>query len=209
MTIGLSGMRLAACGLALVVAGLAPARAAEVLRVKAVIEGQDGPVFAGNHRPLPVTLHLKPGASRVDFNQRGAEGIYMLIDEQTRQGWLVDGDGESAVPLQARGFAELWVDPEAPCEQFGVRCRPVPSRMIAGVRAEGWRYLDAGRRGPGGTARGEFWVDRAHGLIVGYEGYRAGRSRAYKMRAMSITPVEDAAKLFELPEPAGGERARR
>ncbi|MCF7223591.1 hypothetical protein [Marilutibacter chinensis] len=203
-----SALRLATAGLALILAGAGPAGAGEVLRIKAIVEGQEGVGFAGSPRPIPVTLHLKPGMSRVDFNQRGAEGIYMLIDEQARQGWLIDAGQSAARPLQARGFAELRVDPRQPCENFGVRCRPIPSKVIAGVRAKGWRYLDAGQRGPGGTARGEFWVDEARGLILGYQGYRSGRSRACRMQVMSVAAVEDAASLFELPDAAEGSDAR-
>lgn len=202
------GMRAALAGLAWVLlAAAGPAAAGEVLRIKAIVEGQDGVGFAGATRPLPVTLHLKPGMSRIDFNQRGAEGIYMLVDEQARQGWLIDAGHATARPLQARGFAELRVDPQQPCRNFGVRCRPIPSKVIAGIRAKGWRYLDADRRGPGGTARGEFWVDEARGLILGYQGYRTGRSRACRMQVMSVVSVEEAAELFRLPDAAEGGKA--
>lgn len=203
-----SGMRAAACALALALIVVAPARAGEALRIKAIIEGESGIGLTDSRRPMAVTIHLGEGKSRIDFNQRGAEAIHMLIDEQTRSGWLIDSGRARMMPAQARGFSELLVDPQAPCRDLGVQCRQVPARTIAGVRAQGWRYLGAGQRGPGGTARGQFWVDPARGLILGYEGYRAGRSRMYKMQAMSVVTVEDAAGLFELPD-AGGEEAAR
>jgi hypothetical protein len=193
MTLKPSGIQAAACGFALLLAVVAPAGAEEALRIKAIIEGQAGTGFTDGNRPMPITIHLTPEKSRIDFNQRGAESIYMLVDEQTRRGWLVDSGLAQAMPAQARGFSELLVDPQQPCQGLGVQCRQIPARMIAGVRAQGWRYLGAGLRGPGGTARGEFWVDPARGLILGYEGYRTGRSRVYKMRTMSVTTVEDAA----------------
>lgn len=208
MSLKASAIRIVVCGLALAFAIAAPVRAEEALRIKAVIEGQAGPGLADGNRPVPVTIHLAEGKSRIDFNQRGAESIYMLIDEQSGNGWLVDSGRAQALPAQARGFAELRVDPDEPCSGLGVQCRQIPARMIAGVRAQGWRYLGAGQRGPGGTARGEFWVDPARGLILGYEGHRAGRSRMYKMQALSVVTVEDATELFELPDADGGGRAR-
>lgn len=208
MSLKPSGMHVAACGLALVLAVVTPAHAGEALRIKAVIEGQAGTGFTDGNRPMPVTIHLADGKSRIDFNQRGAESVYMLLDEQSGRGWLVDSGRAQAMPTQARGFSELLVDPSEPCRELGVQCRQTPARMIAGVRAQGWRYLGAGQRGPGGTARGQFWVDPARGLILGYEGHRAGRSRMYRMWAMSVVTVEDAAELFELPDAVGEDSAR-
>ncbi len=197
----------AAFGLAVALCLSAPARAGETLRIKAIVVGHEGVGFNVGERPSPVTIHLNGERSRVDFNGRGAEAIHLLVDEQTRRGWIIDSGQSRAIPMVARGFGELLVDPEAPCARLGVRCRPVPSRVIAGVRAQGWRYMDADRRGPGGTSRGEFWVDPARGLILAYEGHRNGRSRTYRMQAMSVTPVEDADALFELPRGPGGKGA--
>ncbi len=197
----------AGCGLAVMVSLSGSAWAGETLRIKAIVVGQEGVGFNVGDRPSPVTIHLDGERSRVDFNGRGAEAIHLLVDEQTRRGWIIDAGQSRALPMVARGFGELLVDPEAPCARIGVRCRPVPSRVIAGVRAQGWRYMDADRRGPGGTSRGEFWVDPTRGLILAYEGHRNGRSRTYRMQAMSVTPVEDASGLFELPRDPGTQGA--
>lgn len=199
-------------GVLVVLLSISAAEAGEVLRIKAIVTGQEGVGFNVGDRPTPVTIHLSSGRSRIDFNQRGAEAIYMVVDEETRRGWMIDAGNAQAMPMTSRGFSELLVDPEAPCENLGVRCRPIPARVIAGVRAQGWRYLDAGQRGPGGTTRGELWIDPARGLILGYEGYRSGRARVRRMQAMSVTVVEDASGLFDLPpttDGAGAQRLRR
>jgi len=152
-------------------------------------------------RAFPVTLYLKGAASRVDF--RGPTGERgMLLDTGEGKRWLVAVDQAAALPVPAGGLGLLRLDPEAPCQGMKGRCAPIRRRFLAGVNAEGWRYRGADGTGPAGTSDGEFWIDPEHGLLLGWEGRKRGRSEAYRFHAdrFSHEPLPDV--LFQLPESA-------
>ncbi|MGQ4660752.1 hypothetical protein [Lysobacter sp. F6437] len=196
-----------ALGLWLAIAGVAAAQELQTgavpdepaLRMQAVMTGANPFRPRGEPAEFPVTVYLKGDAVRVDFAGPDGERGMLLHDAATGKGWLVSLEQGLAVPVGSAGFHELQVEPHDPCADLGLRCQPMGERFVGGVLATGWRYRNAGARGPGGTSDGDFWVD-PEGVILAYRGRTHDRDEVRALRAASVThdPLPDV--LFELPE---------
>lgn len=183
-------------------ADVAPAADEGTIIVRARITDHN-PFVAGTRRSeFPATAFLHGQRLRVDFaGPRGERGA-LLFDGATGRGWLVHLDGGVALPLDAnavRGFASLRVDMADPCAGLAPRCEPAPARFVAGRSRPGYRFRDAGGRGPGGLSDGAFWVDGDLGIVLAYEpGGRTGRD-APAMEAEFLLVDEIAPSYFDLP----------
>lgn len=169
------------------------------VRMQAVMTGANPFRPQGEPTEFPVTIYLQEDALRVDFAGPNGERGMLLHDAANRKGWLVSLEEGLAVPIGSAGFHELRVDPNDPCAALRLRCQPMGERFVGGTLAIGWRYRNAGARGPGGTSNGDFWVDPEHGVILAYRGQTRDRD-VHALRAVSVThdPLPDV--LFELPE---------
>ena len=153
--------------------------------------GRDGSTFA-------VKAYVGAERTRIDLDIPEADRAYLLLDNATGNGWAISKDKEAALPISADSYRELVVDPQAPCAGMQLSCDPLGHRDIAGVRAQGLRYTGARGRGPGGSDRGELWIDPASGLVVGYDG-RTRDGKARRLRASDVLREALPAALFELP----------
>ncbi len=179
-------------------AGGAPEKPA--LQMQAIMTGANPFKPQGRPSEFPVTVYLQGDAVRVDFAGPNGERGLMLHDAASQEGWLVSLEEGLAVPIGAAGLHELWVDPQEPCANIGVRCQPMGERFVAGTLATGWRYRNAEGRGPGGTSEGDFWLDAEHGVILAYRGRTRDRDHVHELRATSVTYGPLPAILFELPK---------
>lgn len=196
-----------ALGLWLAIAAVAAAQGPDTdaspdepaLRMQAVMTGANPFRPRDESAEFPVTVYLKGDAARVDFAGPDGERGMLLHDAATGKGWMVSLEQGLAVPIGSAGFHELRVDPNDPCAALRLRCQPMGERFVGGTLAIGWRYRNAGARGPGGTSNGDFWVDPEHGVILAYRGQTRDRD-VHALRAVSVThdPLPDV--LFELPE---------
>lgn len=147
-----------------------------------------------------ITLRIKGDAVRVDFRGDRGDSGYLLFDNRTRKGWFVaEGDG-FALPMTQTGFEALLVDPSEPCARIQARCERTQGETIAGIAAEGWRYHNAGGRGPDGTSQGTFWMDPASGLMLAYRGQVAGQQNRREMRGLSLSRAPLADSVFHLSD---------
>jgi len=159
-----------------------------------------------------VTVFLDQARLRVDFAGPSGERGVLLHDVAAGTGWLADLGSRRAIPVDAsamRSFSGLVVDPAAPCAGLPVRCAPAPARHIAGSSRRGYRFRDAGGRGPGGLSDGEFWTEASLGVVLAY---RATGTRARHAPALQADfALVDAlpASYFELPDVDIPDAARR
>ena len=155
--------------------------------------GRDGSTYA-------VRAYVGADRTRIDLDVPGAERAYLLLDNASGQGWAISKDSDAALPVSIDSYRELVVDPAAPCAGMQVRCDPLGHRDMAGVRARGLRYTGARGRGPGGSDRGELWIDPDTGIVLGYDARtRDGAPR--RLRATGLRREALPAALFELPAP--------
>lgn len=200
-----AAMLVIGCVLAWQAAAQAPDPAdtqADTLHLEAMVEGVN-PATGREGGAYAVRAWLGAERTRVELEVAGAPDAYLLVDNQTGSGWAIATDREAALPVQTDAYRMLVVDPAAPCARMQARCQAIGQRNIAGVRAQGMRYTNAGDAGPGGSDRGQVWVDPATGLILAYDGQTRGRS-VRRMRATRVehAPVSD--DLFVLPAALGG-----
>jgi len=151
-------------------------------------------------KPLPMTLYAGDGKTRADFTGPAGERAMALHDGARDEGWMISLDRGIAVPFQGTAAADLRVDPGRPCAHLPRPCQRTDSRFIAGRAVTGWRYHGANARGPGGTSKGEFWVDTGTGVVLAYRGTKQGWEQVYAMTATSIRYGKLPADLFDLPE---------
>lgn len=170
------------------------------VQMQAVMVGANPFRPQGSPSEFPVTVYLQGDAVRVDFTGPNGERGLLLHDSESQRGWLVSLEEGVALPIGAAGFHDLWVDPQAPCADMGVRCQPMGERFVAGALASGWRYRNADGRGPGGTSDGDFWIDPSHGVILAYRGHMRDRDKVHELRAESVAYGPLPAVLFELPK---------
>lgn len=200
-----------AVGLVSLALALSPLRAqepvpAQTFRIEAVMEGVS-PATGRDGVTYRMKAYLGHERTRVDLDIPGAENVYLLLDNATGAGWAIGKQQDGALPVTADAYRELVVDPQAPCARLRARCQPIGQREIAGVRAIGMRYAGARNTGPGGSDRGDMWVDPSNGLVLAYD----GRTRDRKVRRMRVTEARNEAlpdALFELPAALGNNRAR-
>lgn len=147
-----------------------------------------------------LTLRIKGDAVRVDFRGDRGDSGYLLFDNRTRKGWFVaEGDG-FALPMAQTGFEALLVDPAQPCARMQARCERSQGDIVAGIAAEGWRYYNAGGRGPDGTSQGRFWIDPASGLMLAYRGEVSGQPNRREMRGLSLSRAPLTDSVFHLSD---------
>lgn len=167
--------------------------------LKAVVTGVD-PATGREDSTYAVRAYVGAERTRIDLDLPGAERAYLLLDNATGNGWAISKDSDAALPVSIDSYRELVVDPAAPCAGMQVRCDPLGPRDMAGVRARGLRYTGARGRGPGGSDRGELWIDPDTGIVLGYDARtRDGRPR--RLRATGLSREALPAALFELPTP--------
>lgn len=157
-----------------------------------------GPVTGGSAAKMPLTIRIRGDATRIDFTGPGGEEAYLLSLAGGQQRWLVNKATEVALPIPGTATS-LRVDPADPCAAMQASCERGRGEVIAGTVVQGWRYRNAGGRGPDGTERGTLWVDPVSGLVLGYRGQLSGRPEYREMRALSVSrrPIETA--WFDLP----------
>lgn len=162
------------------------------------------PFVAGARRTqFPATTFFNGRRLRVDFaGPRGERGA-LLFDGDTGRGWLVHLDGGIALPLDAaavRAFTSLRIGDQDPCARLAPRCEPARPRFVAGHARPGYRFRDAGGRGPGGLSDGEFWVDGDLGVVVAYQASGRGARDAPEMEAEFLLVDSITPSYFDLPE---------
>lgn len=170
-------------------------------RIEAIVEGVS-PATGLADTVYGMTAYVGAERTRVDLDMPGTEGVYLLVDNATGVGWAIGKEQDAAMPVNADAYRELVLDPQAPCAGMRARCQPIGQRDIAGIRAQGVRYSGARAAGPGGSDRGQVWIDPASGLVLGYD----GRTRDRQVRRMRATDVQRQAlpdALFELPAALG------
>lgn len=196
----------AALALVLALPGLVQAADGDDAPRSVVLEAQlagDNPFQPGSAEPFPARIYLQGERSRIDLTGPAGERVMLLRDGSTGIAWLVSLDEGAAMPSDARGLGQLFVDPVEPCAHLRVRCVPAGSRFIAGEPAEGWKYRDARGRGPGGTSDGTLWVRPGEGLVVGYTGTRTDRGDRFSMDVHAVWSGPLPQALFEPPESTG------
>lgn len=170
---------------------------ADDFMIEAMVTGVN-PATGRDESMFAVRAYLGAERTRIDLDIPEADNAYIIVDNDTGNGWVISKDSDAALPISIDSYRELVVDPEAPCARMRVSCQPLGHRDIAGVRAQGLRYSGARDRGPGASDRGEMWVDSTSGLVVSYE----ARTRDRKTRRMRATDVRRQplpSALFELP----------
>jgi|SRR5690606_4628711 len=172
------------------------------LLMEAQVTG-DNPFRPGSNASFPARIHLQGPRLRIDVTGPEGQRVMLLRDDSVAAAWLVSLDEGLALPTDARGLGELFVDPEHPCEHLRVRCAPAGTRFVAGKSATGWRFRDARGRGPAGTSDGEFWIHPEEGVVVAYRGTRRGRDDTLSMEARSVSTAPLPEELFDLPEVVG------
>ena len=151
-------------------------------------------------KPLPMTLYVSDGSTRADFTGPDGERAMALHDGVRDEGWMISLDRGIAMPFQGTAAADLQVDPGQPCAHLPRPCQRTGSRFIAGRPVAGWRYHGANAKGPGGTSKGEFWIDPDTGVVLAYRGTKQGWEDVYEMTVKSIRYGKLPPELFELPE---------
>src|SRR5690606_35725291 len=92
--------------------------------------GRDGSTVA-------VRACLGAAPTRIDLHMPEAEDAYLIVDNDSGNGWVISKDSDAALPISTDSYRELVVDPQAPCARMRVSCQPLGHRDIAGVRVQG------------------------------------------------------------------------
>ncbi|MGO3128036.1 MAG: hypothetical protein ACTIJY_08185 [Luteimonas sp.] len=174
-----------------------PEQAGNDLALEMVVTGVD-PATGRDGATYSAKVFVGPQRTRIDVNTPGGEKAYLLLDNDSGRGWAISKQQDAALPLQSDAYRQLQVNPQSPCAQFKVRCEQVGHREIAGVRAQGLRFTGARGRGPGGSHRGEVWIDPGTGLILGYDTQTQNR-QVRRMRTTDVRRVALPDAMFQLP----------
>lgn len=203
-TIALRSMLVAPVAAGLMLAGLCHVQAQDVASPEvgdfmfhAMVTGVD-PATGRDGSTFAVSAYMGAERTRIDLHMPEAGNAYLIVDNDSGNGWVISKDSDAALPVSTDSYRELVVDPQTPCAHMRVSCQPLGHRDIAGVRALGLRYAGARGRGPGASDRGQMWIDPASGLVVSYD----ARTRDRKIRRMRVTEVRRERlppALFELP----------
>lgn len=167
------------------------------LMVEAMVTGVN-PATGRDDSTFAVRAYVGAERTRIDLHMPEADNAYMIVDNDSGNGWVISKDSDAALPIHTDSYRGLVVDPQAPCAHMRVSCQPLGRRDIAGVRAQGLRYSGARGRGPGASDRGEMWIDPSSGLVVGYEARTRDR-KSRRMRATDVRREPLPTALFELP----------
>jgi hypothetical protein len=144
------------------------------------------------------TIYVSGERVRVDFDAGTHLRGHILRNGD--QAWLLRPPSHRALP--ARGVrigSPVRMDTDKPCFDLGFSCQRVDDRLIAGRRANGWRYRHAGRHGPQGTDSGTFWIDAGTGIVLAFDGRDLAR-HDYRMETVSVHFGKLPDILFRLPD---------
>lgn len=178
-----------------------PGPPAPTFRIEAIVEGVS-PATGLADTVYGMTAYIGSERTRVDLDIPGTEDAYLLVDNDTGIGWAIGKEQDGAMPVNVDAYRELVLDPQAMCAGMRARCQPIGQRDIAGIRAQGMRYSGARAAGPGGSDRGQMWIDPASGLVLGYDGRTRDR-QVRRMRATDVQRQELPDAMFELPAALG------
>jgi hypothetical protein len=183
---------------------LLPAHGADAgnpdVKISAVLDGSGvrSPDAAPGTGAMVETIWLKGTRERVDFdggpNMRGR----ILRDDQ--HAWLLQPGVDRVLPADNVPLGSVTrLDPKRPCWGLGFACERVDDRLIAGRRASGWRYGNAGRSGPNGTDSGVLWVDAQYGILLAFNAKDVDQ-RTYHMETASIDFAGVPESTFDMPQ---------
>ena len=202
-----SRFRLFPSVLALLLPGIAgpwaPAHAADHgdVKLEAIVTGtgiRPPPSSVKREGSMVETIYVSGDRERVDFD--AGPDMRGRILRNGSQAWLLRPPSHRVLPAQGVRIASpVRLDTDKPCFDPGFSCHRIDDRLIAGRRANGWRYRHAGQRGPQGTDSGTFWIDAETGIVLAFEGRDLAR-REYRMETVSVHFGELPDTLFRLPD---------
>jgi hypothetical protein len=171
------------------------------VKISAVLDGsgvRQPDASSGQAGALVETIWLKGSRERLDFdggpNMRGR----ILRDDQ--HAWLLQPGVNRVLPADNVPLGSVTrLDAKSPCSGLGFACQRVDDRLIAGRRANGWRYSDAGRSGPNGTDSGVLWVDAQYGIVLAFNAKDVDQ-RTYHMETASIDFSNVPESTFDMPQ---------
>jgi hypothetical protein len=146
---------------------------------------------------MTETIYLNGDRVRVDFD--GGPRLRGRLLKQGDRTWLLEPSAQRALPVAHIPLASVTrLDPGQPCWNLGIVCERAEDRLIAGRRAEGWRYEHAGRAGPNGTDSGTFWIDAQYGVLLAFKAQDLAR-RDYRMETVSMSFAAFPDAVFKEP----------
>lgn len=170
------------------------------VKVEAIVTGtgiRPPPSSIKREGNMVETIYIKGARTRVDFD--AGPHLRGSVLRTGDQAWLLRPPSHRVLPAQGVRIASpVRMDTDRPCFDLGFSCQRVDDRLVAGRRANGWRYRHAGRHGPQGTDSGTFWIDAETGIVLAFDGTDLAR-RDYRMEAVSMQVGELPDSLFRLP----------
>jgi outer membrane lipoprotein-sorting protein len=170
------------------------------VKISAVLDGsgvREADASPGQGGALVETIWLKGTRVRVDFD--GGPNMHGRILRDDQHAWLLQPGTDRALPADNVPLGAITrLDTRNPCFALGFACEHADDRLIAGRRASGWRYSDAGHAGPNSTDSGVFWIDAQYGVLLAFNATDVDR-RTYHMETASVDFANVPDSTFEPP----------
>lgn len=170
------------------------------VKICAVLDGsgvREADASPGQTGAVVETIWLKGAHVRVDFD--GGPNMRGRILRDGQHAWLLQPGVNRALPADNVPLSSITrLDTKNPCWALGFACERADDRLIAGRRANGWRYSNARHAGPNNTDSGVFWIDAQYGVLLAFNATDIDR-RTYHMETASIDFANVPDSLFEVP----------